>query len=211
VVKLLSHLRKTHGIFSGDQIVKWLRDRLRRHLSVKTVKFADLITPLKIVAADVTSGTVRVFSQVSTPGYSVAEAVRASISIPFFFRPHRVSSHIFNTNEVETTLVLVDGGLVSNFPAWVFDDEAKRLPNITYPVVGFRLLGDGAPLDTSTLLSYARAVYEVGVGAPPYLEKRGVRNLIEVSIRTPGVGTFDFGIDDEPDEQTALNAQNCKG
>jgi NTE family protein len=197
-VSLINHLQKTRGIFSGEAFVKWLDQQLSKHIVAKgkRVTFADLTTPLKIVATDVTSGEIRMFSQVTTSDYPVADAVRASISIPFFFRPHIVASSVFTPGAIGNQ-VLVDGGLTSNFPAWVFDDEASRLPHFAYAIIGFRLVNSARPVDTSTLLSFVKALYEVGIGAPPLLETRGVYNLTEVNIRTPGVNTFDFEMSNE--------------
>src|SRR5436305_307633 len=47
----------------------------------------------------------------------VARAVRMSMSIPMFFDPV-VHQNPANANEEH---VIVDGGLLSNFPIWLFD------------------------------------------------------------------------------------------
>ena len=44
--------------------------------------------------------------------FEIARAVRMSISIPYFFEPVIVKKHVF-----------VDGGILSNFPMWIFDRE----------------------------------------------------------------------------------------
>ncbi len=76
------------------------------------VTFADLTLPLKVVAADVISGKMRLFSNEKTPHVAVADAVAASPAIPILFKPIQIQGSFY-----------CDGGLVSNLPAWTFDAE----------------------------------------------------------------------------------------
>ena len=68
--------------------------------------------PLRIVAADISSRTMKLFSLETTPSVGVASAVAASVCLPVIFAPRRVGNHLH-----------LDGGLVSNLPAWAFDAE----------------------------------------------------------------------------------------
>ena len=52
----------------------------------------------------------------------VAYAVRMSMSIPIFFKPVRVENTQTNHEHV-----IVDGGMLSNFPVWVFDCEDQEI------------------------------------------------------------------------------------
>src|SRR5699024_9966559 len=67
------------------------------------------------------------------PGtFSVAAAVRMSAGFPYFFMPKKLTFQ-------DKHSVMVDGGLLSNFPLWVFGnrkDTQKR------PVLGVRLKGE---------------------------------------------------------------------
>jgi predicted acylesterase/phospholipase RssA len=62
--------------------------------------------------------------------YPVVDAVRASMSIPFFFQP-------FQQKTALGTCTWVDGGLLQNFPVTVFDRTAGR-PN-RWPTFGIKL------------------------------------------------------------------------
>lgn len=66
----------------------------------------------------------------------VADAVRASASIPYFFEPVELKSP-------RGTSTLVDGGLLSNYPISVFDRHDEHPPR--WPTIGIRLnaLGTG--------------------------------------------------------------------
>jgi hypothetical protein len=108
------------------------------------VTFADLdyerfgaFVPLKIVATDVTTRELCIFSQTTTPDLEVALAVAASVAIPVVFRPVELERN-GRTGEY------VDGGLVSNLPVWIFANEKLAVERAYFrkppiPVIGFTL------------------------------------------------------------------------
>jgi NTE family protein len=83
---------------SGVLIGKGVLNFLRSHLEDRT--FADLNIPFACVATDINTGREVVLRE-----GSVAEAVRASLSLPFFFEPFYLDGRY-----------LVDGGLVNPVP-----------------------------------------------------------------------------------------------
>jgi NTE family protein len=90
---------------------------------------------------------------------SVAHAVRASMAIPFFFRPVSLTS----ANRVMSTLV--DGGLISNFPIDSLDRTDGKRPR--WPTFGITVMPNlSAGGDAVT-----RALAVLRVGAPPLLER----------------------------------------
>jgi NTE family protein len=135
------------GIYKGDYAHGWVRDQLAS-LGVRT--FADLAIDdddlpveqryrLVVTAADVTTGQLvrlpwdyrRVYG-LDPDEQSVADAVRASMSIPFFFRPVTITSAAGRTS------TLVDGGLLSNFPIDSLDRHDGRNPR--WPTFGVTVL-----------------------------------------------------------------------
>ena len=87
------------------------------------------------------------------PGYGVAadtapivDAVRASMSIPFFFEPIRLDAPALTEgadNFAAGKVTWVDGGLLSNFPVEVFD-RSDGQPS-RWPTIGVKLSA-AAPL-----------------------------------------------------------------
>ena len=65
----------------------------------------------------------------------VADAVRASMSIPFFYEPVRFTSR--DPEGKEATSYMVDGGMLSNFPIEVFDRTDGKSPR--WPTFGLKL------------------------------------------------------------------------
>lgn len=69
---------------------------------------------LRVVATDLNEAKAINFSPKDTPNYRIADAVRASMSFPYYFQPHicPVSGHY-----------LIDGGVISNYPLFVLPEE----------------------------------------------------------------------------------------
>jgi len=72
---------------------------------------------LKIVSANLSKRRLQLFSPERTPEVAAADAVAASICLPIIFQPWRINRSTF-----------VDGGIVSNLPAWPFDEERELDP-----------------------------------------------------------------------------------
>ncbi|SDB99671.1 NTE family protein [Pelagirhabdus alkalitolerans] len=62
--------------------------------------------------------------------FSIAKALTMSASLPYFFKPYRLKTAKGKTH------LIVDGGLVSNLPMWLKEEQSNRLKR---PLVGFQL------------------------------------------------------------------------
>jgi NTE family protein len=139
------------GIYEGKYLQEWLSDQLAK---LKVHTFADLriddpgssLPPEKayrlvVMASDVTRGRlVRLPWDYPQSGLDpdeqpVAEAVRASMSIPFFYEPVRFKAR--DPAGDEETCYMVDGGMLSNFPIEVFDRTDGKRPR--WPTFGIKL------------------------------------------------------------------------
>jgi predicted acylesterase/phospholipase RssA len=99
------------GVHSSAGIETWIESCLKDLTGRQSgpVLFSDLVIPLHVVAGDLSTMKPRVWSTRTTPNQSVAHAVRASCTIPLFFQPVE-----------EGSALLVDGGIVSNIPHFLF-------------------------------------------------------------------------------------------
>ncbi|MGH7987165.1 MAG: patatin-like phospholipase family protein, partial [Candidatus Binataceae bacterium] len=112
---------------------------------------------------------------------AVALAVAASISIPFFFRPLRLG-----------VMELVDGGLLSNFPAWVFDEERQVAGPFT-PTYGFKLVKRPHPANSPSRWEFVRRLVAVTLAGDEVLETRQIEEMYIVPLFVT-VGTLDFNL-----------------
>lgn len=127
----------------------------------------------------------------------VADAIRMSASLPFFFQPAHLRGRT-------TTSLMVDGGLLSNYPITVFDRTDGRPPR--WPTFGVKLSGRPPatprthPIDGP--LSYLLAVVNTvmtALDAQP-LDDPCVRRRT-VFLRAKDVGATELDLDRETKEE----------
>jgi NTE family protein len=205
------------GAYAGDWIHDWLLRELEG-LGVRT--FADLrredagddpalASPehryrLVVMATDVTNGRLlRLPWDYPRFGLDpdeqlVADAVRMSLSIPFYFEPCTLRNP---ATGAEATVV--DGGVLSNFAIEIFDRTDGREPR--WPTFGVRLLpdlpaglGDLVPFFGVPMLPAVRLLEQVVATAlvgrdQTHLERPGVRERT-MTVDTRGTAITEFGI-----------------
>jgi len=174
-----------NGVHRGTFLRAWLEEQLAAHGSAdRTGTFADLryrdpdpalcaamrgaqAYRLVVTASDLSAGRLRYLPLdaeafgTSPDAMRVDEAVRASTSIPLFFRPVRWK------NAFGKPAVLVDGGLLSNFPVSVFDRPDGEEPR--WPTFGIKLSAKpeadfGVENRIRGPLSFGRAVVDTVTG-----------------------------------------------
>lgn len=196
------------GVYRGDALRSWVADRLADY-GVST--FADLaitnaaLPPeqryrLVVTVADVTLGQLirlpwdyrRVYG-LDPDEQSVADAVRASTAIPFFYHPATLTSAEGRRS------TLLDGGLLSNFPIDSLDRTDGKPPR--WPTFGVTLLPE-MPAGNPQLIPALRPLRLLG---PPTLLEQVVTTILVghdqaylnqpwVSARTIRVDTTDVGV-----------------
>ncbi len=187
---------RTLGFNPGDAFLEWL-ERILTKLGIETT--ADLyqrmgalpddlsyrdgnrlpdeerLPELALVTADVTTETKVVFPKMASMYFaepdrvSPAQFVRASMSIPYFFRPYRVGglpdgddaraawNAVGYGGEIPSEVLFMDGGIVSNFPIAVF--HSQDVP--TAPTLGVKLGADrGAARSTNTPTELGLAIFD---------------------------------------------------
>ncbi len=193
------------GIFRGDYIEHWMREALK---SKGVEHFGDLVVSrnarkplgryrLRVIASDISTGQMLTLPQDIArygidPDYlDVARAIRMSISIPFFFRPVRLTYKDYNGRPV--TSYIVDGGILSNFPVWLFD---KGTGTEGLPTFGFKLVSpnEGRPNEVKGPLSMLRALFGTMLEAHDnkFIEEKNFARTI--AIPTLGIRSTDFDL-----------------
>lgn len=189
------------GLYSGDAIEQWIAGVLAEK-GIKT--FGDLPNgKLRIVASDITNGRLIVLPQdivlygIAPESLSVAKAIRMSTSIPYFFDPVilKQPAKERKKNTVRTKFsYVVDGGLLSNFPLWLFEDDVPAESRI--PVIGFQMVGrsDTQPHPIAGPVTMFQAMFETMLSAHDerYIEKHNAIRTIK--IPTLGVSTTQFNL-----------------
>jgi NTE family protein len=201
------------GIYEGERFYEWMRDLLK---AKGIEKFKDLKTTfddpkyqyrLQVVASDVSARALLVLPRdaamlgLDPDELEVAHAVRMSMSIPIFFKPVVEKNSKTNHNHV-----IVDGGMLSNFPVWLFDCSDDETPD--WPTFGLLLVEPEPKVSIATRLPDpekmphgGRALVQLLSGMVHtmmeahdriYLEKATFSRTIP--IPTLGVGTTEFDL-----------------
>lgn len=142
----LTRIVSTYGIYKGDFLLQWLKDLIKIKTGSSDTTFGDLFNKnfldLRVLATDLTNVELKEFSNKLTPNVIIAEAVRASISIPLIFVAWKFTNNIPNDH------LYVDGGLLCNYPITAFN----RLDN----TLGFylKIKKELNPLEHNNVMKY---------------------------------------------------------
>jgi len=188
------------GLYKGKALEKWFFQKL----SAKGVyTFGDLPRDsLKLVASDLTNGRMIVLPDdlqkydIDAKNFSVASALRMSCGIPFFFEPVTLK-----TGKGDS--VIVDGGVLSNFPLWVFDDREGRKGR---PIIGLKLSRrreEQRPHEIKNGLNLFEALFSTMKDAHDerYISRRHERDIIFIPVDDYSATQFDL---DEETKETLL-------
>jgi NTE family protein len=205
---------KTRGMHSGEYFMGWMREQLTAtgktqfgHLKDPSATADNRTYKLQVITSDISSQSMIVLPRdaeqlgLGDPDeLEIAFAVRMSMSIPVFFEP------VHHTDGQGRGRTMVDGGLLSNFPIWLFDCPGDQRP--TFPTFGLLLVApkQSAPLlqnppadaqfaPVTSPIDFAKAIAETMMEAHDrfYIEQANFART--VPIPTLGVKTTEFDIE----------------
>ena len=199
-----------NGLYEGKFFELWIKELLRKK-GVQT--FGDLLLEeyrederfrfkLRVIAADISQGKLLILPQdisdfgIRPEDLNVASAIRMSMSIPFFFEPVKLTN--MKANRIS---YIVDGGVLSNFPVWLFDSEGE-IPQ--WPTFGFKLVEPESlvevPHEVRGPISLLTALFSTMMGAHDARYIKDEQFVRTIPIPTLGVGTTEFDISREKSE-----------
>ncbi|WP_249871974.1 patatin-like phospholipase family protein [Oceanobacillus saliphilus] len=179
------------GINKGDKLENWLNMVLA---SKKIHTFRD-IRPgyLKVVVSDLSLGKLIVIPDdlervydIQPDYFPVSKAVRMSAGFPFFFMPKKMPGRYKKKS------VMIDGGLLSNFPLWIFDNGANIKKR---PILGIKLTDSDTgvgPRDINNALDMFQALFTTMKQAHDtrYIAKNDKQNILFVPVKPTGAVNF---------------------
>jgi NTE family protein len=191
----------THGKALGRFI-----EQLLGEAPHPATKFGELGGRLRVIGTDLAHNRMVIFPEdvnlyVDDSGkrldpdeFPIADAVRISAGYPYFFPPLKLRDAVTKKEGV-----LVDGGVVSAYPVFLFDS-----PQPQHPTWGFQLFsgfspdrpayaaisGSGWPIDM------LKAILDTSTSALDKLEQQAFGNR-SIAIPTGDVSTLDFALTEE--------------
>jgi NTE family protein len=166
---------------------------------------------LRVIASDVTEGRMLVLPDDITDyrdkdgkpytkeDLPIARAVRMSMSFPYFFEP--VELYKVNAQGDLQVHYIVDGGLLSNFPVFLFDGDKPPIRRWTF---GFRLYG-GTPPEAPSYRMIPRPLWQIPLGKAMFYsateawdrKSSKASKVRTISIPTGAVPTLKFELTKE--------------
>jgi NTE family protein len=198
-LRLVEH----YGWFKGDYFLNLMQSFIERKAGDGRATFRGLATKggfkgLHVFGTDLSKQAVKEFSSQTTPDVAVADAVRISMSIPFFFEARSYAGDVY-----------CDGGVLNNYPVSTFDEQytaedpetghtmLHRTPNAE--TLGFHLdnLDQPKPHPIDSLKRFTGSVFDALLDIQDILLKSNPGDERRtVFINDLGVKTTDFQISD---------------
>lgn len=203
-----SKVKNDVGLFEGNYLEAWFEALISKRTGINKCTFEQLaklkderpdlqLKDLYVVAYNLDSRLSDELSYEKTPDAVISESIRASMSIPFVFKPKTVV-HSGENNHY------VDGGLFDNYPLYLFDHlEFGRT------TLGFQLLSQekidrrhgkksDAPKPEPTFFSVTKAVFNTRSAAQNNHQMHNYNQRSRtVEINNLGVDTLDFNLTEE--------------
>jgi NTE family protein len=199
-VRLIEH----YGWFKGDYFLGLMQTYIEQKAGDGRATFRDLagkpsFKDLHVFGTDLSQQAVQEFSSQTTPDVAVADAVRISMSIPFFFEARKYAGDIY-----------CDGGVLNNYPISTFDEQytapdpelghtmLHRTPNPE--TLGFHLdnLDQPKPRPIDNVRRFAGSVFDALLDIQDILLKTNPGDERRtVFINDLGVKTTDFQLSDQ--------------
>ncbi|MGJ9383273.1 patatin-like phospholipase family protein [Salipaludibacillus sp. CF4.18] len=202
-------LYKRMGLYKGKVFEDWVASALYEK-GIRT--FGDLPSgTLKLVASDLTNGRFIVLPDdlprygIDPVTFSIAKAVRMSCSLPFFFEPVKLKG------EDGKESLIVDGGVLSNFPLWLFVRKGKKAER---PVLGMKLspeFDQSPPKEIPNGLSMLTSMFDTMRTAHDqrYVSKFHAKDIIFIPVNEITATQFKMS-DEEKDRLIQLGAESTR-
>jgi NTE family protein len=219
-----------YGIYEGDYFEGWIENLIQ---SKEKTTFGDIIKTeyaeekykykLQVIATDITDHRLLVLPcDLEGLGYnpdqfSISRAIRMSMSIPIFFEPVKLQDSSGRTH------IIVDGGVLSNYPIWLLDDGTSDPP---WPTFGFKLiepdkreLKKAVKNPINNPISYLKALastmadahdnYHISKSKGDYARTIGIPSVINIGGIAKEIKTTDFNITQEESDLLYSNGREA--
>jgi NTE family protein len=221
------HLLLHMGMFDGDYLIEWLSgvlSELKAPTHFGEIKTKDLEAdctrvdnqyPLVVTTSDITRAkSVRLpwdYKQygLEPDNQRLVDAVRASMSIPFFFEPVRFRAPAVAGPPAFAAgnVTWVDGGMLDNFPVDVFDryDSGER----RWETIGVKLSAQSVtpekPANTDGAINEAIACLHTALDNADRFYVTDDRASRTIFVDNHGIKSTDFGLT-AADQQTLFDS-----
>ncbi|MDQ3191501.1 MAG: patatin-like phospholipase family protein [Bacteroidota bacterium] len=136
-------VKNSYGWYRGDSFSKWIEKLIINKTGNGDMTFNDLnkngYKNLFVTGTCLNKQKLIIFSHTTYPDMKIKDAVRISMSIPLYYKAVLIDSvgKVYKKPKQLTNLdIVVDGGIVGNYPIFIFDqfltdslNNSIRIPN----------------------------------------------------------------------------------
>lgn len=228
-----------YGIYKGDKFLDWFKALVKEKTGDENTTFKQIYdergVELVITGTCLNRGITYYFEHRKWPDMPIALAVRISMSIPLIFKsiklhtkePDMDKDGNINTDKdgnpimIDREDIMVDGGLLDNYPIWIFDgktigdDDVNEEDMKNSKTLGFKLMSSNEKQDDqiyhyyepiNNIVDYTKAFID---SMTIQIERGHVRKGYwdkTVSINTGDIHTLDFDLPRETKDLLIHNA-----
>lgn len=228
-----------YGIYKGDKLFDFFKKLIKDKKGDENFTFKQLYDQtgieLVITGTCLNKASTYYFHYLKWPDMPIALATRISMSIPLVYKAIKINTQSPQYDEngnvildcdgspqlITTEDVMVDGGLLNNYPIWVFDGktlgdndiDADTMQNSK--TLGFKLMSQDEKRD-STLYYYNSPIHNIIDYMRAFVDSMTIqieRGHIRkgywdktVSLNTGNIYTLDFSITPEQKEMLVKTA-----
>ncbi|MCE3281695.1 MAG: patatin [Chitinophagaceae bacterium] len=206
-------LKTRFGFFKGRKLMSWVEQLIAAKTGDGNISFIELhrqkkekhYKDLYITGTDLSYRCLRVFSYESYPNMKIKDALYISFAIPLYFEPVLIDDNgtVHPGKSRDGLHLMVDGGLLSNYPIDMFDDPkyfSADTPGTKWKnIETLGLLLDqpmqvsyskdsklNLPLPLKSFSQYINAVYRTVIDRPNPDEPGMSRTIVISDLDIPG-------------------------
>jgi NTE family protein len=176
-----NRMTKNFGWYKGEKLESWLGKLIEAKTGSADITLKQLhilagqdyrYKDLYATATNLSLQRMEVLSYSSYPDMPVRTAIRISVSIPLYFGAVFIDSsgNIYKKqNKAAPYMVLVDGGIVANYPLTLFDSSSANVHTLGFKLerpeqlVYARSSKGLAPYEIDNAKSYVAALYNIAI------------------------------------------------
>ena len=179
----INRMNKYFGWYRGEKFVKWLEKIIEKKTGNADISLEELYNrgykDLYITATILNEQRLVILSRKTYPRMKVKDAIRISISIPFYFEAvfiDKAGKTIRHPKNKKGLDIMIDGGFVGNFPIKIFDSVvnigSQESVIVNTATLGFRVDNENqiendkhhrslAAMPVNNLKEYGKAFYNI--------------------------------------------------
>ena len=162
IFKYIYRFVRHYGLYNGDALLEWTQKMVENKTGNKHTTFKDVYENYNktlVITGSCVNKCAPVYFTHENPKYEnmpIALAIRISMCVPFYWVPVVLDGDVF-----------IDGGVLDNYPIWIFDGKYIGDRNITEEdtnnskTIGFKLISsdnNNNTNDVSTLFGYCKSL-----------------------------------------------------